>query len=157
MATLRLFTDGSVNPISKVGYGAYLVVLLEAPYSQTFKADVKIKKFEQTSSTKLEIQTLNWALTSIQKPTGRIIIYTDSQNILSLQARRARLERNDYLSKKNKPIKNRTLYQEFFYLSDQLDCEFKKVEGHKPSRLKDEAELFFTLVDKASRKALRNN
>ena len=132
-------------------------MLLEVPYSVSFKADVKVKKFEQTSSAKLEIQTLIWALTSIQKPAGRIIVYTDSQNIIGLQARRGRLEKKDYLSKKNRPIKNSALYQEFFYLSDQLDCEFKKVKGHKPSLLKDEAERFFTLVDKASRKALRNH
>ena len=157
MTILRLFTDGSVNPKSKVGYGAYLAVPLEVPYSESFKTAVKVKKFEQTSSTKLEIQTLIWALTSIQKPAGRIIVYTDSQNIISLQARRRRLEKNDYLSKKNKPIKNRVLYQEFFNLSDQLDCEFEKVKGHKPSRLKDESDRFFTWVDKASRKALRNH
>ncbi len=157
MTILRLFTDGSMNPKSKVGYGAYLAVLLEVPYSRSFKADVKVKKIEQTSSAKLEIQTLIWALTSIQKPAGRIIVYTDSQNIIGLQARRGRLEKNNYLSKKNRPIKNSTLYQEFFYLLDQLDYEFKKVKGHKPSRLKDEAERFFTLVDKASRKALRNH
>ena len=156
MTILRLFTDGSVNPKSKVGYGAYLAVLREVPYSEPFKADVKVKKFEHTSSAKLEIQTLIWALTSIQKPVGTIIVYTDSQNIIGLKARRRRLEINDYLSKKNKPIKNSALYQEFFYLSEQLDCEFKKVKGHKPSRLKNEAERFFTLVDKASRKALRN-
>ena len=157
MTILRLFTDGSVNPKSKVGYGAYLALLLEVPYSVSFKADVKVKKFEQTSSVKLEIQTLIWALTSIQKPASRIIVYTDSQNIIGLQARRGRLEKKDYLSKKNRPINNSALYQEFFYLSDQLNCEFKKVKGHKPSQLKDEAEQFFTLVDKASRKALRNH
>lgn len=157
MTTLQLFIDGSVNPKSKVGYGAYLAVLLEVPYSESFQADVKIQKFEQTSSAKLEIQTLIWALASIQKTAGKIIVYTDSQNIIGLQARLGRLEKNDYMSKKNKPIKNSALYQEFFYLTDQLNCEFKKVKGHKPSRLKDEAERFFTLVDKASRKALRNH
>ena len=157
MTILRLFTDGSVNPKSKVGYGASLAVFLEAPYSESFKTDVKVKKFEQTNSAKLEIQTLIWALTSIQKPVSRIIVYTDSQNIIGLQARRGRFEKNDYLSKKNRRIKNSALYKEFFYLSDHLECEFKKIEGHKPSRLKDETERFFTLVDKASRKALRKS
>jgi ribonuclease HI len=155
MTILRLFTDGSVNPKSNVGYGAYLAVLREMPYSESFKADVKVKKFEHTSSAKLELQALIWALTSIQKPVGTIIVYTDSQTIIGLKARRKQLEINDYLSKKNKPIKNSALYKEFFYLSEQLDCEFKKVKGHKPSRLKNEAERFFTLVDKASRRALR--
>jgi len=157
MTILRLFTDGSVNPKSNFGYGASLAVLGEVPYSESFKTNVKVKKFEHTSSAKLEIQTLIWALTSIQKPVGRLIVYTDSQNIVGLKARRRRLEFNNYLSKKNKPIKNSALYQEFFYLSEQLACEFKKIKGHQPSRLKNEAERFFTLVDKASRKALRNH
>lgn len=157
MTILRLFIDGSVNPKSKVGYGAYLAGLFEEPYSGSFKVNVKLKKFEQTSSAKLEIQTLIWALTSIQEPATRIIVYTDSQNIIGLQARRGRFENNDYLSKKNRPIKNRALYQEFFFLSDQLACEFKKVDGHKPSILKNDTERFFTLVDKASRKALRHH
>lgn len=157
MPTLQLFTDGSVNPKTKIGYGAYLAVLQKMPYSDAFKADVTVKKFEQTSSTKLEIQTLIWALASIKKPVGKIVVYTDSQNIIGLGKRRGRLEKNNYMSKKNRPVKNRVLYQEFFCLSDQFDCEFKKVKGHQPSRLKNETELFFALVDKASRKALRNH
>ncbi|NWH06614.1 RNase H family protein [Desulfobacter latus] len=85
MTILRLFTDGSVNPKSKVGYGAYLAVLWEIPYSEAFKADVKVKKFEHTSPAKLELQALIWALTSVQKPVGKIIVYTDSQNIIGLK------------------------------------------------------------------------
>ncbi len=157
MTILRLFTDGSVNPKSKIGYGAYLAVPVQAPYSDLFKKEVKIKKFEGTSSTELELQTLLWALTSIPKPSGKIIVHTDSGNIIGLPARRAKLEKNHYVSKKNRPVKNRALYQHFFFLSDQLDCVFKKMEGHKPSRMKDEAERFFSLVDKASRNALRNH
>ncbi len=156
MTTLRLFTDGSVNPKSKIGYGAFLAVPQDAPYSDSFKADVFVQKFEQTSSTKLEIQTLIWALTLIKKLARRILIFTDSQNIIGLHGRRERLEGNNYLSKKNKPIKNSELYQEFYRLTDQLDCEFTKVKGHKATRQKDETEKFFTLVDRASRKALRN-
>ncbi len=156
MTILRLFTDGSVNPKSKIGYGAFLAVPKDAPYSDSFKTDVFVKKFEQTSSTKLEIQTLIWALKLIKKLAERIVVFTDSQNIIGLHGRRKRLESNNYLSKKNKPIKNSALYQEFFKLTDQLDCEFIKVKGHKASRKKDEIEKFFTLVDRASRKTLRD-
>jgi hypothetical protein len=38
---------------------------------------------------------------------------------------------------------------------DALHCEIEKVQGHQPTRLKNEIERVFSLVDKASRKALR--
>ncbi len=66
MAALKLFTDASVNPQSKIGYGAYLAVPPELFPFESLKMRVKVKKFNQTSSTKLELQTLLWALTSIQ-------------------------------------------------------------------------------------------
>ena len=155
MATLRLFIDGSVNPRSKIGYGAFLCVPQKEPYSESLETDVKVKQFELTSSTRLELQTLIWALTSIKEKGCRVSIFTDSQNIIGLPRRRGRLEQNNYQSKKNRRIKNAELYQEFFKLVDQRDCDFIKVQGHKPSRQKDETARFFALVDKASRKALR--
>ncbi len=155
MKTLRLFTDGSVNPESKVGYGAYLVVSQEESYCESLKTNVKIKKFEQTSSTKLELQTLVWALNTIQGQGFKIVIFSDSQNIIGLLGRRARFEQNNYRSKKNKRIKNYRLYQDFFRIVDGLDCKFIKVRGHKASHSKDEIDKFFALVDKTSRKFLR--
>ncbi|MCP3871607.1 MAG: ribonuclease H [Desulfobacteraceae bacterium] len=156
MTDLRLFTDGSMNPQSKVGYGAYLVVPEAESFFESLNTRVKVKRFDQTSSTKLELQTLLWALTTIQISGCKVMVFTDSQNIIGLLGRRARLEQNDYQSKKNKRIKNYKLYQEFFKIVDQLDCEFVKVKGHKVSHQKDQIDKFFTLVDKASRKALRH-
>lgn len=141
---LHLFTDGSVNPGSGIGYGAYLAVQGKVlNYSEVIITDIQIKQFSSTSSTKLEIQTLIWALYSIRQIPCKIIIYTDSQNIIGLWARRERLEKSNYLSKGNKPITNRALYKEFFRLTDELTCEFKKMKGHRPTRLKDEAGRFF--------------
>jgi ribonuclease HI len=155
MADLILFTDGSVNPQLKMGYGAYLLVPEQDVSLESLKTRVKVKKFEQTSSTKLELQTLLWALGDIQAKGQRILVYTDSQNIMGLPGRRDRFEKNNYLSKKNKPIKNDKLYQFFFRITDQLDCEFVKVKGHKRSNQKDGIDRLFTLVDRASRNALR--
>ncbi|WP_299981285.1 ribonuclease HI [Desulfobacula sp.] len=157
MADLILFTDGSVNPQSNIGYGAYLTVLEEGLSLDSLKKSVKVKRFEQTSSTKLELQTLLWALSNIQPLGCRVMVYTDSQNIIGLQGRRDRFEQNDYRTKKNKRIKNYKLYQEFYKMTDQLDCEFVKVRGHKVSNQKDEIDRLFTLVDRASRNALRGD
>lgn len=155
MTILKLFTDASVNPQSKIGYGAYLCIPPELQSFDSLKMRIKVKRFIQTSSTKLELQTLLWALTSIQTLDKKIVVYTDSQNITGLTGRRSRFEKNNYRSKKNKRINNYKLYQTFFKLLDQLDCEFVKIRGHKVSHQKDELDKLFTLVDRASRKALR--
>ncbi len=157
MDELMLFTDGSVNTHSKIGYGAYLSVSERGLSLDSLRPRVKVRRFEHTSSTKLELQTLLWALSNIQALGSRVIVYTDSQNIMGLQGRRDRFEQNDYRSKKNKRLKNYELYQEFYRMTDQLDCEFVKVRGHRVSNQKDDIDRLFTLVDKASRNALRGN
>ena len=157
MDELMLFTDGSVNAHSKIGYGAYLAVSERGLSLDSLRLRVKVRRFEHTSSTKLELQTLLWALGDIQALRSRVIVYTDSQNIIGLQGRRDRLEQNDYRSKKNRRLNNYKLYQEFYRMSDQLDCVFVKVRGHLVSNQKDDIDRLFTLVDRASRNALRGD
>jgi len=154
---LMLFTDGSVNTQSSIGYGAYLAVSERGLSSESLRTSVKVRRFEHTSSTKLELQTLLWALSDIQALGSRVIVYTDSQNIMGLQGRRDRFEQNDYRSKKNKRINNYELYLEFYRTIDQLNCEFVKVRGHQVSNQKDDIDRLFTLVDRASRNALRGD
>jgi hypothetical protein len=40
-------------------------------------------------------------------------------------------------------------------MTDLYDCDFIKVKGHKKMEDKDVVDRYFTLVDKASREALR--
>jgi len=101
------------------------------------------------------LQTLLFALGEVPNNGQKITIYTDSQNIIGLPARQNRLEQNNYYSAKNKLLTNHELYKTFFQLTKQLDCEFVKVVGHAPKSTKNTIEQLFTLVDKASRKALR--
>ncbi|MBL4740915.1 MAG: hypothetical protein JKY12_07960 [Sneathiella sp.] len=155
---LYVFTDGSVNSKLKVGYGAYLVVSDLSQPINTLQDAVKVKRFEQTSSTKLELQTVVCVLGEIVLAEGRdvaISVYTDCQNIIGLPNRRIRLEENDYFSSKNKRLNNHELYQEFYQLISDLNCEFIKVVGHQVSSKKDGIDRLFGLVDRASRRALR--
>lgn len=158
---MLIFTDGSVNTQSKVGYGAFLAVSDLSLSFNFFKTVVKVKRFEQTSSTKLELQTLLWALNESTVLTKddilTLTVYTDSQNIVSLPRRRARLEQNNFFSSKNKRLNNYELYQEFYHLTNKLNCEFVKVVGHQASSKKDEIDRLFGLVDQAARRALREN
>ncbi|NTW44793.1 MAG: ribonuclease H [Anaerolineaceae bacterium] len=157
MNDLMLLMDGSVNTQSNIGYGAYLAVSEFGLSLDSLRARMKVRRFEQTSSTKLELQTLLWALRDMQALGGKVIVYTDSQNIMGLQGRRERLEQNNYRSKKNKRLNNYELYQDFFRMTDQLNCKFVKVRGHQVSNQKDEIDRLFTLVDRAARSALRGD
>ncbi len=159
MPHLRVFTDGSVNTQLKVGYGAYLVVSDQSASIDSLKDTVKVKRFEQTSSTKLELQTFLWsvseAIALANEKDITLTIYTDSQNIIGLPGRRARLEQSNYFSSKNKRLNNYELYQEFYRLTSGLKSEFVKVVGHQASSKKGEIDRLFGLVDQASRRALR--
>jgi ribonuclease HI len=159
MLYLQVFTDVSVNTQLKVGYGAYLVVPLQCPSLDTLKDKIKIKRFEQTSSTKLELQTLLWSIQEILVLASvsdlRLTIYTDSQNIIGLPGRRSGLEHSNYFSNKNKRLNNYELYQEFYRLTSSIKCKLVKVVGHQSSSNKGEIDRLFGLVDRASRRALR--
>lgn len=159
MLHLQVFTDASVNTQLKVGYGAYLIVSDQSMSIDTLKDRVKIKRFEQTSSTKLELQTLLWALRETinlaDKSDIRLTIYSDSQNIIGLPSRQANLEKSDFYSSKNKRLNHYDLYQAFYRLTSSIKCQLVKVVGHQPSSQKDDIDRLFALVDKASRRALR--
>lgn len=163
-----LFTDGSLNPQHKLGIGVYLLFpgsLLEKPLSDNgiikLSEQLKKKKFEDVSSTKLEIETVLWALGDClelfkNNKLHRLTLYTDSQCVDGLLKRRANLEDNEFISKsKNLPHKNTALYREFYSLYDKLEFEVIKVKGHSPSRYHNEIQRIFSMVDKAARRKLK--
>ena len=159
MHHIQVFTDGSVNTQLKIGYAAYLIVTDQNGSIDQLKNSVKIKRFENTSSTKLELQGLLLALEEVVSLNRQgdmlITIYTDSQNIISLPERRVALEQNKYFSSNKKRLNNYELYQEFYRLTAILKCELVKVVGLQVSSKKSHVDRVFTLVDKASRRALR--
>ena len=149
----RVFVDGSVNPKNKIGFGAYI-------FCTNFKgcenSTIFTHRFVNTSSTKLELETLIWALKQIDIKE-KLYVYTDCQNIFSLLNREDKLKNNDYFTSTNKKIKNHLLYKEFFHLNEIYDLEFIKVKGHKKKSLKDEIDCIFSKIDKKAREELRNS
>ena len=165
MSRIALFTDVSINTNLKIGFGAYLLVpesYLEETSCDVMKKEVKVKKFESTSSTKLEIEALLWALEELEKSHKEkdlycnLTIYTDSQCIACLSGRRTKLERSEFKSSKtNKELNNALLYHRFYRFSDRLKFEIIKLKGHSKLIIKDTLHKMFSNVDKGSRKALR--
>ena len=157
MKKIKIFCDGSVNPQKKIGYGAYLLIEDDKINIKVLKEKIVLKKFEDTSSTKLEMETFLWAINDLELSNAIIEIYTDCQNIIGLENRRNKLEKNDYISGKGKLMNNHDLYKRFYEFVDKKNLVFIKVKGHKKNSLKDEIDNIFNLVDKASRNALRED
>lgn len=149
-----LFTDGSVSPQTGVGYGAFVAVdAIDEPLENT-AGRIRVKRFDATSSVRLELEALLWALGEI-RPTD-VDLYTDSQNIKSLLKRRPKIKENSYCSKSGKILGLSQLYKDFFWWADRINLKVIKVSGHRPSNMKNKTDTIFSMVDKAARAALRN-
>ena len=157
MKKIKLFIDGSLNPQKKIGYGAYLLLKDEEEKLENLKNKIVLKRFEDTSSTKLEVETFLWAIKDIDIKDLKIDIYTDCQNLIGLESRKEKLQKSQYLNSKGKLIKNHLLYKEFFILIEKYNLKFFKIKGHKKNSLKDDMDKIFNLVDKASREYLRKD
>ena len=168
MNRYALFTDVSLNPRLKLGFGAYLVIpssFLEIPPERIIRAEfveqIRLRRFDVTSSTTLEVQTLLWALEDFQKESsgsrfGTLDVYSDSQCVTGLQRRRSRLEMNGFCGKgTNRILKNGCLYRKFYEFHDILGFEIIKVAGHARSCSHDSIHRVFSFVDKEARKALK--
>lgn len=167
MNSFALFTDVSVNPQRKFGIGGYLLVptsfLENAPDEierDVVSARLKTRLFEETSSTKLEVQTVVWALESSREELagsafGSLQIYTDSQCVYGLEGRRAGLTSSDFIAKRSgQPLAHALLYRAFYGAYDQLGFQLIKVPGHARFDSHDSVQRIFSYVDREVRKAL---
>ena len=167
MNSFALFTDVSLNPQRKLGVGAYLLV--PAPFLESephaieqgaVSARLKIRRFAETSSTRLELQTVLWALENSRAELtgaalGSLRIYTDSQCVAGLVGRRAGLIDRDFLARRSgRPLTNALLYRAFYAAYDQLGFQLIKVAGHSRACSHDTVQRVFSYVDREVRKAL---
>ncbi|OGU61247.1 MAG: hypothetical protein A2X64_06715 [Ignavibacteria bacterium GWF2_33_9] len=165
MKEVTIFTDASVHPQSKIGVGGYILLENELSYlinipTQTddLKNNVQLLFFENTSSTKAEIQTILSILEQISNSDFanlKINVCTDSQGITSLINRKSKLLENDYKSKTGKLFKNEELYRLFYEYEKKLNLNFVKIKGHSPSSQKDNLQVIFAVVDKFVRRKLK--
>ncbi|MGR3219015.1 MAG: GIY-YIG nuclease family protein [Candidatus Anammoxibacter sp.] len=163
-----LFTDASLNPELKVGVGGYLIVpesLIKTPPNRIKTSELDkipvLRRFKNTSSTKLEVQTVLWALEeycigSTISGSAKLHIYTDSRCVACLLIRRGRLESNNFHSKGgNRLLKNASLYRKYYELHDRLKFEVTKVSGHTRSHSRNTVQRIFAFIDQKTRKSLK--
>jgi ribonuclease HI len=165
MNSFALFTDVSLNPKLKLGVGAYLLVpalFLEVSPHSIERPEVTerlvFRRFECTSSTTLEVQTVLCALEGYRNglkssESVKLQIYSDSQCVTGLLRRRLGLVANDFLGKRaSRQLKNACLYRRFYEFYDELGFEIIKVAGHTRSCSHNTVNRIFSLVDKNVRK-----
>lgn len=167
MGSHALFTDVSVNPQCRLGVGVCL--LLPVQFLGTACDDIDraelsgncfSRRFTDTSSTLLELQTVMWGLSlykdRVAKPLrGDLQLYTDSQCVAGLSRRRESLESKRYHSlKTGLPLANASLYRDFFVISDELGFEVVKIAGHSRASTHDSLKRIFSVVDRYARREL---
>jgi len=168
MNSLALFTDVSLNPQRRLGVGACLLVpaslLHSAPDAierDEILALLRFMRVSDTSSTKLEVQTVLWALEECRMEFNgsaprNLQLYTDSQCVVGLLGRRAGLEAKNFVAgRSGQPLANASLYQAFYAVQDQLGFELTKVVGHSRAVSHNSVQRIFSYVDKAVRRELR--
>ncbi len=168
MKCFALFTDASLNPGLKLGVGAYLLIpssFLENPLHLIKRSEVDkrltVRRFEGMSSTKLEVQTVLWALEEFRNESkgsglAKLHVYSDSQCVEGLLRRRRGLEDNSFCGKKSdRPLKNASLYRKYYQLHDKLGFKVTKVAGHTRPRSHDAIQRIFSFVDQGVRKTLK--
>jgi len=162
-----LFTDGSVNPQQRLGVGVCL--LLPAAFIASFPTEpdcnelamrCQCRRFTDTTSTQLELQTLLWGVSIYREqiaPTerGGLRLYSDSQCIVGLAGRRERLEKHGFAAAHSgRPLNNAALYRAFFAAGDELGFEVVKLAGHRRAAARDNVQQIFAVVDQCARREL---
>jgi hypothetical protein len=163
-----LFADVSLDPVLRMGVGAYLVILsvLLKPSSciidqSELPGQPVLRRFTCTSSTILELQTVLWALEEHRSMTTapgteKLQVYSGSQCIAGLLKRRTELTSRCFRSGETaRLLRNVSLYRRYYDLHDELDFEVIKLKGYTNRSSRDAVLEVFFCLDKYVRKALR--
>ena len=143
---IEIYTDGACRE----GTGAWAAILFHNNQQKNLTGIVN-----NTTHNRMELTAALKAIGYINKQkikASKIIIYTDSQYLVGLPARRERLEKNNFKTRAGKPIRNMDLVVKLFELLDEFPVELKKVKAHQK---KTEATNYNREVDKLVRKKLK--
>lgn len=161
MNNYAIFVDGSVNPQSGIGSGAFLLLkeealtqLSNATINNNLSDQIQTQRFDNTSSTHLELEALLWAL-SLSPASASLTVYTDCQNIIRLPQRKQRLQDKNYCNSAGEQLSLAHLYKLFYQQHTALNFTLTKLKGHKSQSEKTTLDLLFSLVDKKARTTCR--
>jgi hypothetical protein len=135
-----LFTAASFDPRLKLGAGAKLVlstVDCQASFvAEKFKAlPIATKNFEDATPTRLELETVIWALQAFRFETkgATATLCCDFKSTQGLLEKRERLEKSNYEGiRPGSTVINADLFIDFYKQHDRLHFEILPIETLEP-------------------------
>jgi len=125
--SIAVYTDGSCDPLHRIG--SWAAILLIDDQKLVLKG-----KEPDTTHQRMELTAVLSALEYLEKnelSAQPIHIYADSQYVINLPKRRAKLERNSFLTNGGQPIRNADLVKNLIRYLDNSVIEFIKVAAHQ--------------------------
>ena len=122
-----MYTDGSCDPLRRIGsWAAILLIDDQKLVLKGKEPDTTHQRMELTAVlSALEYLKLN------QLSARPIHIYADSQYVINIPKRRAKLESNSFLTNGGQPIRNADLVKNLIQYFDNSVIEFIKVAAHQ--------------------------
>ena len=145
--SIIVYTDGSCNPKHKIGAWAAILFLHN-------KKIVLSGKEEQTTHQRMELTAVIKAFEYLAQASAEeqtITVFTDSQYVVGIPVRSAKLEARSFITNGGIPIRNTDLLQLLMEYIEKMKPVFVKVKAHQ----RDGAENINHEVDKLSRKLVR--
>lgn len=150
---IQIYTDGSCHTQKRVGGWAAIILGEEK--------NIELKGCEKdTTHNAMEILAVLKALNFLEKKHlnnnafTKIEIVSDSQYVVRILERKEKLKRNNFLTKKNNPIRNVELVKKLIEKIETLPLIFTKIKAHQKAT--DEIN-YNRVVDKLAREQVRKN
>ncbi len=145
---ITVYTDGSCNTIHKTG--GWAAIFLMNGNKIVLKGTEK-----DTTNQRMELTAVLKALEFVQLNLGLghlVNVCTDSQYVVDIEKRMARLQTNKYRTKQGNPNRNEDLVRSLVRYINHMSITFTKVVAHQKE---DETENLNREVDKLARRIVR--
>lgn len=126
-STIQIYTDGSCHTQQLIGaWGAIILIGEKKVVLSAVETDTTHNRMELIGV----IKAVNY-LEEHHLTDSVIEVYSDSQYVVNLLTRKARLKQNNFLTKKGTPIQNVDLVQKLIQQIESYDIRFTKVKAHQ--------------------------
>ncbi len=150
MNAISIYTDGSCNQVTRSG--AWVAIILSGAGKTILKgleSDTTHQRMELTAVIRSMEYLHKNAFTRIP-----VTLYSDSQYVVGLSARKERLQANQFFSETKKVLPNADLLSRFYTLNEGIMMSCVKIKAHA----KKGAELNFNReADMLCRKMVRKS
>ena len=124
---IQIYTDGSCHTQQLIGAWGAIILIGE-------KKVVLSNTETDTTHNRMELLGVISAIDYLNKNNlgeSGIDVYSDSQYVVNLLIRKARLKQNDFITKKGTPIRNSDLVQKLIHQIEIHSINFTKVKAHQ--------------------------